>query len=57
MTSDQAPDGRKPYLVPAFKRLTQEAVKELLVGHADPTDPEVLRMLDCIEDLQRRQGS
>lgn len=49
--------GRKPYVAPAYKRVTPDAAKELLLRHADTSDPEVQHMLDRIEELQKHTGS
>lgn len=49
-------NGKKPYIAPAYKRLTPEDAKKLLLG-ADVNDPDVMNMLRCIEDLQKRNES
>lgn len=49
--------GRKPYVAPTYKRVTPDAAKELLLRHADTSDPEVQHMLDRIEELQKYTGS
>lgn len=57
VTADQPNEARKPYVAPAFKRLTPEAAKELLLEKGDLTDPGVKQMLQCIEDLHNGSGS
>lgn len=57
MSSGPALKSRTPYVVPACKRVTPEAAKELLLRHADTSDPEVQRMLKRIEELQKHNGS
>ena len=54
--SSKRMDG-SPYVVPAFRRLTPEAAKELLLRHDDLNDPEAKQMLHSIEDLRKRDGS
>ena len=57
MKNHQAIRNRKPYVAPASKCLTPEEAKELLLRHDDPSDPEVLDWLHCIEEMQRKKGS
>lgn len=57
MTSGQGMKVRKRYLAPGLKRLTPGAAKELLLRHADASDPEVQHMLDCIGELKGEEGS
>ena len=49
--------GRKPYVAPTSKRVSPEAAKELLLRHADPDDPEVQRMHESIEEINKHSGS
>lgn len=50
--------GRKlPYIAPAGKRVSPEAAKELLLRHADPSDPEVQHMHERIEEINKHRGS
>ena len=50
--------GRKlPYIAPAGKRVSPEAAKELLLRHADPSDPEVQHMHERIEEINKHSGS
>jgi hypothetical protein len=53
----QRVEGRKPYIAPVCRRLTPEAVKEMLLRRADTSDPEVRRMLECIEESQKKKSS
>jgi hypothetical protein len=48
--------GKKPYIAPAYERLTPEQAKQLLLRRADVKDPDVMKMLQCIEDLQKQNG-
>ena len=48
---------RKPYVAPACRGLTPEEAKEMLLRHADTSNPEVRRMLECIEELQKKKSS
>ncbi len=57
ISSGKTVEGRKPYVAPACRRLTPEAAKEMLLRRADTGDPEVLRMLECIEELQTKKRS
>jgi hypothetical protein len=50
-------ESRQTYVAPACRRLTPEAAKELLMQKGDLSDPEVQRMLQCIEELQKRNNS
>lgn len=52
MTSNRGIEGRKPYVTPGCKRLSPEAAKELLLRHAEASNPEVQLMLHRIEELQ-----
>jgi hypothetical protein len=45
---------RKPYVAPAYQRLTPEAAKQVLLEKADVNDPEVRKMLRCIAELQKQ---
>jgi hypothetical protein len=45
---------KKAYIAPAFSRLTPEEAKDLLLRRADVKDPDVMKMLQCIEELQRK---
>lgn len=47
----------EPYVKPALRCLPPEAVKELLLRHADLNDPKVKQMLQSIEDLRKRNAS
>ena len=57
MKHHQAIETRGPYVAQAIKALTPEAAKELLLRHYDASVPEVLHMLDCIEEMLRKKGS
>ncbi len=48
--------GKKPYIAPAYKRLTPDEAKQFLLRRADVNDPDVMNMLQCIEDLQKQNG-
>lgn len=47
---------KKTYVAPAYQRLTPEQAKDLLLRRADIRDPDVMNMLQCIEDVQRQKG-
>jgi hypothetical protein len=47
---------RLPYSAPAFKRLSPDEAKDLILKRADAKDPQILRMLDCIDQLQGKKG-
>lgn len=57
MTTDQEVKVDESYLAPGLKRLSPAAAKGLLLQHADAGDPEVQRMLDCVDELQGEKGS
>ena len=42
---------QKTYEKPAIRTVTPKAAKKILLQKDDPSDPEVIRMLQCIEDL------
>jgi hypothetical protein len=47
---------RLPYSAPTFKRLSPDEAKDLILQRADTRDPQVMRMLDCIDQLQRKKA-
>ena len=51
-SGDQVLKRGEPYTAPAFKRLTLDEAKKLLLQSADMSDPEVHHMLDCIDQLK-----
>lgn len=58
MSSIPVMEGSKlPYVAPAGKRMSPEAAKELLLHHDDAEDPEVQRMHECIEEINKHNGS
>lgn len=57
ISSGKTVEGRKPYVTPVCRRLTPEAAKEKLLRRADTGDPEVQRVLECIEELQMKKRS
>ena len=56
MTAVQKREERKAYVKPAFRRLTPETAKELLLQKGDLSDPKVKQMLQCIEELLDKSG-
>lgn len=48
---------RKAYVVPALKDLTAEEARGVLLQHADSRNPKALHLLQCIEELERKNGS
>jgi|SRR5579872_865112 len=57
MTAVRATEERKAYVKPAFRGLTPETAKELLLQKGDHRDPEVKHMLQCIEKLLNGSGA
>ena len=57
ISSGQTAGRRKPYVTPACRRLSPEEAKGVLLRHADGSDPEVRRMLECIKELEKKKSS
>ena len=57
MTAVRATEERKAYVKPAFRRLTRETAKELLLQKGDLSDPKVKHTLQCIEELLNGSGA
>ena len=57
ISSGKTGEGRKSYVTPVCRRLTPETAKEMLLRRTDTGDPEVQRMLECIEELQMKKRS
>lgn len=57
-TDVRKPTGRKsrlcrPYVAPDLQCLSIAAAKVLLARHADAADPEVQKMIECVDQLQK----
>jgi hypothetical protein len=48
---------KKTYIAPSCKRLTPEQAKDLLLRFADIKDPDVVNMLQCVENIQKQYTS
>jgi hypothetical protein len=55
--STKAGKKREPYVAPAYKQLTPEAAKRVLIEQADVNDPEVKNMLRSIAELEKQNRS
>lgn len=54
---DLGPEAKRKYTAPSLQRLTPEQIKSKFSLHADITDSQVRRVLECIEQIERRNPS
>ena len=54
-TPIQKSEYRKPYVTPKLTNVSVEAAEELLLLHADTSDPEVQQMLQRITPFVRKE--